>query len=385
MGQDGGGSPAAVQLGGEIFRRSTYGAWHPLRIPRVSTVRDLCAALGWLPPGAWRAAPTAKPAALRAWHDADYLAALQAAERDGAVTDAVRARHGLGTPSNPVFPEMYRRPATAAGGSLLAADLLMSAGGPRRVHNPAGGTHHGLPGRASGFCYLNDPVLAILRLRALGARRVAYVDLDAHHPDGVVHAFAAEPDVLLISLHEEGRWPRSGALEEAGAGNVWNLPLPRGSGDGAFDAARAGLIAPLLARHGADAVVLQCGADSVEEDPLSGLRATNGAYLRVLRHVMERAPRLLVLGGGGYNPYSTARLWTAIWGTMAGRAMPKALPPAAEAVLRAVPWEGHRLSRDKPEHWFRTLLDAPRDVPAGAAVEDRIDALRRRAGLSGRA
>ncbi len=381
MGQDGGPSPVAIQVGGEIFRRSTYGAWHPLRIPRVSTVRDLSSALGWLPPGTWRAAPTAKPAALRAWHDADYLAALMAAERDGAVSQAVRARHGLGTPSNPVFPEMYRRPATAAGGSLLAADLLMSAGGPRRVHNPAGGTHHGLPGRASGFCYLNDPVLAILRLRTLGARRVAYVDLDAHHPDGVVLAFAAETEILLISLHEEGRWPRSGPLEQAGAGNVWNLPLPRGAGDGAFDAARAGLIVPLLARHRADAVVLQCGADSVAEDPLSGLRATNGAYLRVLRDVMAVAPRLLVLGGGGYNPYSVARLWTAIWGTLSGRAVPAALPPAAEAVLRAVSWEGHRLARDKPDHWFSTLLDAPRAIPAGAAVEDRIDVLRRRANL----
>lgn len=371
----------AVQIGGEIFRRSTYGSWHPLRIARVSTVRDLSAALGWLPPGTWRAAPLAKPAALSAWHEPDYLEALLAAERDGTVTEAVRRRHGLGTPSNPVFGEMYRRPATAAGGSLLAADLLMSEGGPRRVHNPAGGTHHGLPGRASGFCYLNDPVLAILRLRVLGARRVAYLDLDAHHPDGVVLAFAHEPDVLLISLHEEGRWPRSGPLEQAGAGNVWNLPLPRGAGDGAFDAALSGLIAPLLSRHGADAVVLQCGADSVAEDPLSGLLATNGAYLRTLRHVMSVAPRLLVLGGGGYNPYSVARLWTAIWGTLAGRDVPERLPPAAEAVLRAVVWEGHRLARDKPEHWFTTLLDAPRAVPAGAAVEDRIDALRRRADL----
>ena len=372
---------ATVQIGGEIFRRSTYGAWHPLRIPRVSTVRDLSAALGWLPPGAWRAAPLAKPAALTAWHDPDYVAALMRAEREGAVSDAVRRRHGLGTPSNPVFPEMYRRPATAAGGSLLAADLLMSQGGPRRVHNPAGGTHHGLPDRASGFCYLNDPVLAILRLRALGARRVAYVDLDAHHPDGVVMAFEGEPEVLLVSLHEEGRWPRSGPLGQAGAGNVWNLPLPRGSGDGAFDAALTGLIAPLLARHGAEAVVLQCGADSVAEDPLSGLAATNGAYLRVLRHVMGVAPRLLVLGGGGYNPYSVGRLWTAIWGTLAGQEMPARLPRAAEAVLRAIPWEGHRLARDKPEHWFTTLIDAPREGPAGAAVEDRIAVLRRRAGL----
>ena len=372
MTHEGLGSAPPLLLGHEIFRRSTYGAWHPLRIPRVSTVMDLSRALGWAPPGRFRTAPRAKPSALAAWHTADYLAALVAAEGAQEVSDAVRRRHGLGTPSNPVFPEMYRRPATAAGGSLLAAELLMAPGGPRGIHNPAGGTHHGLPDRAAGFCYLNDPVLAIGRLRALGAGRVAYVDLDAHHPDGVVHAFAAVPDVLVVSTHEEGRWPRTGALEEAGAGNVFNLPLPRGATDADAAAALDELILPRLAAHRTDAVVLQCGADSVREDPLSGLDWTNGAYLRALAAILPLAPRLLLLGGGGYNPYATGRLWTALWGVLSGQEVPARLPPSAEAVLREVPWTGHRLARDKPEHWFTTLADAPRPGRVMPEVRARL-------------
>ena len=365
-------------IGHEIFRRSTYGAWHPLRIPRVSTVMDLSRALGWAPPERYRTAPRAKPASLAAWHTLPYLAALLDAEAAQDVSDGVRRRHGLGTPSNPVFPEMYRRPATAAGGSLLAAELLMSPGGPRRIHNPAGGTHHGMPDRAAGFCYLNDPVLAIGRLRALGAARIAYVDLDAHHPDGVVHAFAGEPEVLIVSTHEEGRWPRTGALEDAGCGNVFNLPLPRGANDADAHAALDGLILPRVEAHQPDAVLLQCGADSVREDPLSGLDWTNRAYLHALRSLVPLAPRLLVLGGGGYNPYSTGRLWTALWGVLSDREIPDRLPAGAEAVLRAVPWAGHRLARDKPDHWFTTLLDAPREGRVHPEVRSRLSRLERR-------
>ncbi|MGB8622871.1 MAG: acetoin utilization protein AcuC, partial [Paracoccaceae bacterium] len=111
-------------IGSEIYRGSTYGHWHPLRVPRVSTVMDLTRALGWLQPSQYLTSPRAKPAALSIWHDPVYLRALERAEAIQQVSEDVRARHGLGTHSNPVFPEMYRRPATAAGGALLAGALL---------------------------------------------------------------------------------------------------------------------------------------------------------------------------------------------------------------------------------------------------------------------
>ncbi|WP_339985330.1 acetoin utilization protein AcuC [Gymnodinialimonas ulvae] len=363
-------------LGSEIYRGSSYGAWHPLRVPRVSTAMDLSRAMGWLPGAQYRTSPRAKPAALHAWHTPDYIAALQQAEEAQAVTDTIRARHGLGTVSNPVYPEMFRRPATAAGASLLAGELLRHGGA---IYHPGGGTHHGFPDRAGGFCYLNDPVLSILSLRRNRARRIAYVDIDAHHCDGVQHGFAGDPDTLLISVHEDRRWPFTGALDDAGGGNCLNLPVPRGFNDNEMALIRDAVILPAVAGFAPDAIVLQCGADAVTEDPLSRLTLSNNAHWAVLRGLMSLgAPRLLVLGGGGYNPWSVGRLWTGIWATLNGHAVPERLPPEAEAVLRALRWDKARAGRNPPEHWFTTLRDIPRPGPISHAVEAGVAALRAR-------
>ena len=187
-------------IGSDIYRNSSYGGAHPLRIPRVSTVIDLSRALGWLPAQQFRQSPCAKPAALTLWHDPAYIDALQAAEARGFATVEDMTRFGLGTVSNPVFPEVFRRPATSAGGAMLAAELLRHGG---VIYVPAGGTHHGMPGRANGFCYTNDPVLAMLVLRRGGARRIAYVDIDAHHCDGVEHGFAGDPEALLPARYRQ--------------------------------------------------------------------------------------------------------------------------------------------------------------------------------------
>lgn len=357
--------PAApLYIGSEIYRHSSYGAWHPLRIPRVSTVTDLARALGWLPPAQFVQSPRAKPAALWDFHRPDYVAALREAERAGVVTAAVRARYGFGTPSNPVFPEMYRRPATAVGGSLLAGELLSRGG---VVHSPAGGTHHGMPARANGFCYLNDPVFAIRSLQRNGAGRVAYVDIDAHHPDGVEDAFRHDPDVLLVSVHEENRWPRTGALADRGAGQLHNLPVPRGFHDDEMSLVREAVILPAVESFRPEAIVLQCGADAVLEDPQSRLALSNNAHFAVVRALSGMAPRLLVLGGGGYNPWSTGRLWTGVWGVLNGRDIPERLPPAGEAVLRALRWRGPRREILAEPRWVETLRDPPR---TGAIRDD---------------
>ncbi|ALG91814.1 MULTISPECIES: acetoin utilization protein AcuC [Actibacterium] len=363
-------------IGSEIYRKSSFGPWHPLRIPRVSTVIDLTRAMGWLPPARYVASPRAKPAALGIWHDPAYLAALQRAEAEQVVSDETRARYHIGTHSNPVYPEMYRRPATGAGGSLLAGELLADGG---VIYHPAGGTHHGMPDRANGFCFLNDPVLAILSLRRAGARRVAYVDIDAHHPDGVELAFAGDPETLLISVHEEKRWPFTGALGDDGGGNVFNLPVPRGLNDSEMAAVLDALILPRVAAFRADAIVLQCGADAVEEDPLSRLSLSNNAHWAVVAALRPLSPRYLVLGGGGYNPWSVGRLWAGVWATLAGHDIPDRLPKPAEAVLRSLSWEGNRRGRDVPEHLFTTLRDAPRAGAVGAELRARLAVLGRRA------
>ncbi len=363
-------------IGARIYRGSSYGPGHPLRIPRVSTVMDLADALGWLPPAQYVTSPRAKPAALRLWHTPDYIAAVQRAEAEGAVDAATRARHGLGTVANPVFPEVFRRPATSAGGTMLAAELVRDGG---VVHVPAGGTHHAFPDHAGGFCYFNDPVLCLLALRGQGLRRIAYLDIDAHHADGVCHAFEGDPDALLISVHEERRWPFTGALAEDGGGLHFNLPVPRGMNDTEMRAILDQLILPRLAGFAPEALVVQCGADAVAEDPLSRLMLSNNAHRAVIAAVRGLVPRLVVLGGGGYNPWSVARLWTGVWAALNDHPIPDRLPLRAEAVMRAVAWPGApRVGRNPPGHWFTTLADAPREGPVRAELRDRLAVLARR-------
>ena len=359
-------------IGSRIYRGSSYGRVHPLAIPRVPVVTDIARAMGWLPREVVHASPRARPAALAAFHDPGYVDAVIRAEETQEVDADTRARTGLGTLSNPVFPEMYRRPATACGGSLLAAERL--AQGPGRWFNPGGGTHHGLRDRANGFCYFNDPVLAILTLRRHGLR-VAYVDIDAHHCDGVAAAFAGVEEVLMVSTHEAGRWPFTGALDEDLGGNALNLPLPRGAHDGDMSLALDAVILPAVERHRADVVVLQCGIDAVAEDPLSRLAMSNRAHRRVVQALMGGTDRLMVTGGGGYNPWTCGRGWAVVWATLAGHEIPDRMTPEAMAVQRALDWS--RRWRPEAVH-LETLLDAPREGPVSDEVRAGARALAHR-------
>lgn len=356
-------------IGSDIYRGSSYGARHPLRVPRVSTVMDLARALGWLPTDRFRTSPRAKPAALELWHKPTYITALQAAEAVGEATPEMRERFHLGTLANPIFPEVYRRPATGAGGVMLAAELLSQK--PGVIHVPGGGTHHGLPGRANGFCYLNDVVLGIKVLQQAGLTRIAYVDLDAHHSDGVELAFTGDPGVRMISVHEEQRWPFTGQLADSAGGSAFNMPVPKGYNDSEARAVLHELILPRVEDFRPEALVLQCGADSLLEDPLSRLALSNQAYLEALRALMPLSPRVLVLGGGGYNPWSVGRLWTAIWGLASGCELPDRLPGEAQAVLAGLSWGGGGRPDPVPE-LQTTLLDAPREGPVRAEVRDRL-------------
>ncbi|SIS87523.1 acetoin utilization protein AcuC [Roseivivax lentus] len=356
----------ALFIGSNIYRGSSYGRLHPLSIPRVPTVIDLSRALGWLPASRYRISPRAKPAALLGFHTPEYIRALVAAETAQAVDEGTRLRHGLGTLSNPVFPEMYRRPATAAGGGMLAAELVAEGG---VVYNPGGGTHHGHPDCANGFCYINEPVLTIQRLLDQGLGRIVYIDIDAHHPDGVEPAFAGSDRVRMISCHEEGRWPFTGRLEDEAGGAAFNLPLPRGADDSAYRLFLDEVLLPATEDFKPDAIFLQCGADAVTEDPLSRLALSNNAHIETVRALRPLAPRLIVSGGGGYNPWSVGRLWTCIWATLSGQTIPDFLPEEAQAILRGLAWA--RKGRPS-ETLLTTLRDAPREGPIPDAVRARV-------------
>lgn len=340
-----------------IYREVGYPANHPLAIPRIAPVEALIATL-------WGDRPEESPVAdrdmLLRFHSPDYLDALQAAEARGGANATERARHNIGTLENPVFPGLWRRAATSVGGSIRAAGLALAEG---LAFHPAGGTHHGQPDRASGFCYFNDPVFAILHLLDQGCRRVAYVDLDAHHGDGVEAAFAADARVLTLSTHEAGRWPFTGALSRE---RPVNLPLPRGLNDSEFALVMARLILPRLDRFAPEALVITMGADALKGDPLSGLMLSNLALWQAVEALARLGPTV-VLGGGGYNPWTLARAWAGVWGRLTGRAIPARLPAPAEAVLAALDCDLVE-GEDRPAFWLTTLADPPEPGPIRAAV-----------------
>lgn len=184
----------------------------------------------------------------------------------------------------------------------------------------------------------------------------------------------------MISVHEEGLWPRTGLLGDDAGGSAINLPVPRGFHDAEMAHVCDALILPKVAEFEPDAIVLLCGADGVEDDPQAHLSLSNNAHFDVLRGIMALgAPRLLVLGGGGYNPWTVGRMWAGIWGILNGYDPSGPVTRDAQDVLRALTFEGNRRGRNPPAHWFTTLRDSPQEgAEISAAVRDRVALLARR-------
>lgn len=313
------------------YARFDYGPEHPLRMERLELTWRLMEAYGLtaLASAIVKAPDPAEESELLRFHTEEYLAVLKAANT-GRAPVAVVCRYGLGPGDNPVFPGLWEVARLAAGGSLLAARLVAS-GEVRRAFHFAGGLHHAMPDRASGFCYVNDAVLAILHLRARGLR-VAYIDIDAHHGDGVQDAFYADRNVLTISTHERGDrlFPGTGFVEEMGEGEgrgySVNLPLDVLTDSAVYLPAFETVVPPLVRAFRPDVVVAQLGIDSHRTDPLTHLALDVQGFARAVGRIAELAPRLVALGGGGYDVGNVARAWTAAWAVMNGVELPAELP-----------------------------------------------------------
>ena len=359
----------------DAFTRFDYGPTHPLRMERLGLTWRLMEAYGLttLPNATVHAPAPASEGALEVWHTREYLAVLKAA--NGGVAPPHAERYGLGAGDNPVFPGLWDAARLGAGGSLLAAELVGSGKVTRAFHF-AGGLHHALPRRASGFCYVNDAVLAILQLKARGLR-VAYVDIDAHHGDGVQYAFYDDPSVLTISTHERGDYlfPGTGFVEEAGEGAGLgysvNLPLEPFTDSAVYLPAFEQVVPPLLGAFRPDVVVAQLGIDSHRTDPLTHLAFDVQGFTRAVARIAELAPRLVCLGGGGYDLPNVARAWTAAWAVLNGVELPAELPASFET--------------DRERYGFagRTLWDPPDPLPepprqrAQEFVRLQVEAIRR--------
>jgi acetoin utilization protein AcuC len=258
--------------------------------------------------------------ALEWFHTADYLDVLQRAGR--GEHDFKALKMGLGTPDCPLFKDMYEYLALAAGGSLTGARALLS-GTAEIAFNPSGGFHHAGPESAAGFCYLNDVVLACMRLTDAG-RRVLVVDIDAHHSDLVQQAFYNRSDVVTVSMHESGKtlFPGTGFVDEMGEGEgkgaSINVPLPVGTYDAIYTTAFHEIVLPVADTVKPDVIVLEIGMDGLAVDPLAHLNLTNNCYADIIADIVELGKPVLAVGGGGYNADATVRGWALAWSVLSG-------------------------------------------------------------------
>lgn len=244
-----------------------------------------------------------------------------------AFVELVRERSATGqgfldAGDTPAWQGVYEAAACVVGATLVATDAIM-AGEARRAFVPIAGLHHASRGHAAGFCVFNDcGVVAEVLKRRHGLGRIAYVDIDAHHGDGVYYSFEDDPAVVFADIHEDGRflYPGTGAAEERGTGPArgtkLNLPLMPGSGDDEFYEAWQKVEAH-LEQHAPEFIILQCGADSLEGDPITHLRFSEEAHAHAARRLVDIAERhargrILGVGGGGYNRRNLARAWTRV-------------------------------------------------------------------------
>lgn len=315
-----------------------HGPEHPLRAQRVLYTWDLIAACGLLerPGVSTLHCRPAEDDEIGLVHSDVFI---DATRRAGHGEDRDWSRFGYGPGDNPIFPQMHEAAAAVAGASIVAAASVHS-GEVDHAFNAAGGLHHAMPSRASGFCVYDDPAIAIAWLLREGVHPIAYVDVDVHHGDGPQAIFYEDPRVLTISLHESGDYlfPGTGFVTERGAagaeGTKVNVPLAPGTGDRAWLAAFDAIVPPIVRAFRPAVLVSQLGCDTHAGDPLAHFRLTTHAYretatrLHALAHEAAGG-RWIATGGGGYRWADVVpRAWTMYFAEMCDAELPDALPEA---------------------------------------------------------
>jgi acetoin utilization protein AcuC len=336
------------------------GGHHPLHPVRLDLTMRLARSLGVLDDVEIVKPRSAADRDLERVHRLEYLEAVRAAP-----TSAWDVGHGLGTDDNPIFERMHEAAALVAGSSIRAAEQIVS-GHANRAISIAGGLHHAMADHAAGFCVYNDCAVAIAWMLANGVERVAYIDIDVHHGDGVQAAFYQDPRVLTISLHQHPLtlWPGTGFSSEVGAsgaeGTAVNIPLPPGTDDAGWQRAFHAVVPSVLDSFRPDVLVTQCGADAHWEDPLADLGLSvdgQRAAYRSLRELADRCAggKWLALGGGGYSLFRVVpRAWTHLLATVLDRD----LDPRTTI----------------PDDWMAHTAQVARNVPLPTSMTDERDA-----------
>jgi len=312
-------APVLVVMGDEIARYG-FPAGHPFGVDRHAAfvrqfeARGLGARVAIAPPR------LAECAELLLFHTPGYVNFVHERSCTG--------QGCLDGGDTPAFRGVYEASAAVVGATLVAVGAIMG-GAARRAFVPIAGLHHAARERAAGFCVFNDIGVAIEVLRREhGLARIAYIDIDAHHGDGVYYAFEDDPAVIFADVHEDAStlYPGTGFASETGkgaaAGTKLNVPLPAGADDAAFAAVWPGVLAFVEAAR-PEFIILQCGADSIAGDPITHMGFSASVHGRVAHDLCLLADRLghgrvLALGGGGYNRDNLAAAWNNVVEALAG-------------------------------------------------------------------
>lgn len=378
----------AALIWDRTFTDYKFRADHPFNPKRLELAVSLIEAMGLIDDDRFRIVEprSATDDELLRVHSPEFIQAVRRLSEPG--TDRSDAqRWGLGTEDNPIFPRMHEATARVVGGTLRAAELVMS-GEVDRAFAIAGGLHHAHRDRASGFCLYSDLAAAIAWIREVHRCRVLYIDYDAHHGDGVQGIFYGDPEVLTLSLHESGRFlfPGTGFVDELGEGDGYgyslNVPMEPQTEDDSWIGIYRDLLREVAEAFRPEIIVLQSGCDAHVLDPLSHLRCTTRMFeesVRITSAISDEycGGRLIVTGGGGYAVWRVVpRAWTIVWAAMTGQTAPETVP--RDWIER---WQGESpcLLPDR----LHDLADAYPPVPRRAEVEATnrrtLEALRRSA------
>jgi len=363
----------------EEFQQYDFGPSHPLKPTRLKLTFELMNASGLLvSPNVKVIEPRyASDGELGLFHDAEYLEFVKRASRVGGLC--------LDSGDTPAFKGCYEASALAAGASLVAVDQVMS-GDATHAMNIAGGLHHAHSDRASGFCIFNDPAISIAYLKKkYGLKRILYLDVDAHHGDGVMYGFYTDGSVLDIDFHEDGQhlFPGTGYASEVGEGNgkglKLNIPLPPFTDDDLYLPTFREIVPHAVRKFRPEILLLQCGADSHANDLLAHLQLTTKSFVEVARMVHELAhevadAHLVVFGGGGYNPANVARTWTLVAAALAETKLPEVTPQTWRKLFETLIGEEAPINMNSENEGRRELST---HVDKGQ-VEESVRELKRR-------
>ena len=325
----------------EDFLGYDFGPGHPLTPVRLKLTYELSRAKGLFDSGNVTIAHPrfAAEDELKLFHTEGYIKLVETMSKSG---------HGmLDMGDTPAFKGVYEASALSVGASLDAVDAVMSGKADHGM-NISGGLHHAHEDRASGFCVFNDPAVAVAYLKSkYHLQRVMYLDIDAHHGDGVMFGFYDDPGVLDVDFHEDGRYlfPGSGFAFETGEseaeGLKVNIPVLPQTGDGPYLSAFREIVPPLVRGYKPEFILVQCGADSHTDDLLAHLELTTRTYEEVINTTHKLAHevasgRIVAFGGGGYNPMNVARCWTVIAAVLGEAHLTDDVPPEWRGLLRRV-------------------------------------------------